>query len=79
MRCNSYIRHRSKIFALLFYATMLIIFAYITDIYACIVNLVEHSYGYDSCEILLTDTQVVHLMAPLTDGDYDTNFVEESI
>ena len=48
-------------------------FTDITDIYACIVNLVEHSYGYDSCEILLTDTQVVHLMAPLADGDYDTD------
>ena len=32
-------------------------FTDITDIYACIVNLVEHSYGYDSCEILLTDTR----------------------
>ena len=46
----------------------------ITDIYACIVNLVEHSYGYDSTEILLTDTQVVHLMAGLDEGDYDTDY-----
>ena len=48
-------------------------FTDITDIYACIVNLVEHSYGYDSTEILLTDTQVVHLMASLEEGDYDTD------
>ena len=48
-------------------------FTDITDIYACIVNLVEHSYGYDSTEILLTDTQVVHLMANLNEGDYDTD------
>ena len=48
-------------------------FTDITDIYACIVNLVENSYGYDSTEILLTDTQVVHLMANLNEGDYDTD------
>ena len=48
-------------------------FTDITDIYACIVNLVEHSYGYDSTEILLADTQVVHLMASLDEGDYDTD------
>ena len=48
-------------------------FSDITDIYAAVVNLVEHSYGYDSSEILLADTQVVHLVAPLEEGEYDTD------
>lgn len=45
----------------------------ITDIYCSDICLVEQSYGYDSTEILLTDTQVVHLMANLNEGDYDTD------
>ena len=64
--------HKRLIIAMLF-SFVIILFTDITDIYACIVNLVEHSYGYDSTEILLTDTQVVHLMANLNEGDYDTD------
>lgn len=37
-------------------------FCDITDIYACDMDVVSHTYGYDSSNIiLLTDTQVVQL------------------
>ena len=57
--------HKKRIFVVLFYVAIIFSFAFtnITDIYACIVNLVEHSYGHDLFDILFIDTQIVHHMA----------------
>lgn len=55
--------HNNIIFAVLSYAIIQVSFIDITDIYACIVNLVEHSYGHDLFDILFIDTQIVHHMA----------------
>ena len=41
----------------------------ITDIYASDICLVEHSYGYNSTEVILSDTQVVSLEGNLEEGD----------
>ena len=48
-------------------------FIELTDIYASDICLVEHSYGYDSSEVMLADTQVVSLDFPIDDSGYDTD------
>ena len=45
----------------------------ITDIYASDICLVEHSYGYNSTEYMLSDTQVVSLEGKLDEGEFDTD------
>ncbi|MBR4313772.1 MAG: hypothetical protein IKP66_02565, partial [Lachnospiraceae bacterium] len=47
----------------------------ITDIYASDICLVEHSYGYGdyTTEVMLSDTQVVSLEAPIEEGYIDTD------